>query len=474
MASGRSSRARAGWSVRTRILATILATATLGLVVAGLVSYELQRGATLRDIDGRLSSELTEARRFITSQSDLRDTRDALRRVMSVAVPPEDGGTVGLLDGGPAFTAGVTEAVRPESLPGFARRVTTETSDGSVRQGTFVRHGDAYRYVAIPVTVESDPDHGVFVVVIDVGRRLGPLDAAYRVYAIIAGVALVVIGVIGWLIAGRLLAPIRRLNELAQRIGADDLDERIPVVGDDDVSTLTGTVNSMLDRIREGIDARRALLDDVRHELKAPLSVVRGELELLTADDPQVVADARRVGIEEVDRMAALVDGLTDLTEVQTSAPDRTSVDVAALTDDLLARCAALGGHPWRITDRAAGSWSLDRERIIQAWLQLAENAAKYSPAGAPIELGSASDDGTLRLWVTDRGRPVPLEERERIFERFARGRGAIRSTGSGLGLSIVAAIAAAHGGRVTLTSEASGNTFALIIPGRHDKEMTE
>jgi HAMP domain-containing protein len=293
MAPEAPAHARPGWSVRVRILASILVTAALGLVVAGLVSYELQRAATLRDVDARLTTELTEARRVVDAQSDVTSTRAAVRQVLSVAVPPEDGGTIGLVDGSVAFTPGVTEPVHPEKLVGFAARISEETADGSVRRGTFTAEGRSYRYLAVPVSVAGDPARGVFAVAIDLGRRLEPVDGTFRVYALIASGVVVVIAVIGWMIAGRLLAPIRRLNTMAQRIGADDLRERIPVAGDDDISVLTGTVNSMLDRIETGVRQRRALLDDVRHELKAPLSVVRGELELLDSHDPREVAEAR-------------------------------------------------------------------------------------------------------------------------------------------------------------------------------------
>jgi signal transduction histidine kinase len=451
--------------VRSRILATILAAASLGLVAAGVVSYELQRFAMSRDIDTRLSSELAEARRLIAAQRDIGSADEALRRVLSISVPPEDGGTVGVVAGRPAYTSGVSEAVHPERLPGFSARVFAETADGSVRQGTFLHDGSAYRYIAIPVDVATDSQRGVFVVVIDQGRRLAPLDATFEVYALIALIALVVIGALGWLVAGRLLAPVRGLNQMAQRISADDLTERIPVQGNDDVSTLTGTVNSMLDRIGEGVEQRRALLDDVRHELKAPLSVIRGELELLVAGDPRIVDDARRIGIEEVDRMAALVDGLTDLTDVQTSRLHVERVDIGALTDDMLARCSALGGREWRISSRAEASCTIDRDRIVQAWLQLAQNADKYATPGSPVELGSSAIGDEVWMWVTDHGVPIPLEERDAIFDRFVRGRGSSDASGSGLGLSIVAAIADAHGGRVELEAEADGNTFSLVIP---------
>lgn len=457
--------------MRSRILASMLATAALGLAVSGLVSYALQRSAVLHEIDDQLASELDEARRVVAAQDGIGSTQDAVRRIVSVAVPPEDGGSIGLIAGHATFTPGVAEAVRPESLPGFTVRVSRETSDGTARRGTMVVDGRAYRYAAVPVEVNGDPARGVFAVSIDVGLRLDSVDSAFRAYAILAIGSLVVIGVIGSLIAGRLLKPIRQLNATAERISADDLDERIPVVGDDDVSALTSTINEMLDRISSGIAQRRALLDDVRHELKAPLSVVRGEFELLDSADPRVVTEAQRVGIEEVDRMAAMVDQLADLTEVQTTAMRWSAIEVGELTEDVRTRATRLSPREWEVTSRASTVLIGDRERLIQAWLQLADNAAKYSAVGAAIELGSSSDPNVVRLWVRDHGTPIPIEERTRIFQRFARGRTAAGSNGSGLGLAIVAAIAEMHGGRAELGTADSGNTFTLVLPRARRRE---
>jgi two-component system, OmpR family, sensor kinase len=462
MSSGEGTRGSI-WSVRARIVASILVTAAIGLGVAGAVTYQLQRSATLDDVDARLHAELTEARRVVaTGQFD--GVSAAVQRILSVAVPPDDGGTVGIIDGRPEYTAGVSESVRLDIVPGFAARASKDVADGSVRVGSYLSDGRSYRYLATPVTVAGDDAHGVFAAAIDVDARLASLDASYRVYLVIAVVSWVVIGLIGWLIAGRLLRPLRRLGSTAQRISADALDDRIPITGSDDVSAIAGTVNSMLDRIREGVVQQRELLDDVRHELTTPLSVVRGQLELLDPADA-ASAEARRVGIEEIDRMTHLLDGLTALTEARTAEPDRQPVDVASLTDDVLTRVAALPGRSWRIGQAATGEALLDRQRVIQAWLQLAANADAYAPAGADVELGSVGEGHLVRLYVRDTGEPIPEADRARIFERFARGPAPEAKPGAGLGLAIVAAIAAAHGGRVELDSRGGGNRFSLLLP---------
>src|SRR5690606_19527216 len=223
----------------------------------------------------------------------------------------------------------------------------------------------------------------------------------------------------------------------------------IPIEGDDDVSRLTETVNDMLDRLDDALTQQRELLADVRHELRTPLTIVRGHLEVVEPEDAGDVRQVVDLALGEIDRMAELVDGLAALAEVRMAVLRRVPVDVAELTREVGALAAAIPGHPWSVTATAEGVVDADRARLVQAWLQLADNAAKYSPSGAPVEIGSDRSDDTVRLWVRDFGPGVPPGEEERVFERFARVRDAGTARGSGLGLAIVARIAGAHGGTV-------------------------
>jgi signal transduction histidine kinase len=142
-----------------------------------------------------------------------------------------------------------------------------------------------------------------------------------------------------------------------------------------------------------------------------------------------------------------------------------TPSDIADLTAEVFAKASVISDHEWVLTGTAHLSVSLDHARITQAWLQLADNAVKYSPPGSRIELGSTGDQTTVELWVADHGSGIPAGAEERIFERFGRadtGRG-IR--GSGLGLPIVRAIAEAHDGRISLSSSPQGSRFGIVLP---------
>jgi two-component system OmpR family sensor kinase len=472
---------RTRWSVRSRILASILLVTALGMGAANLTGFLVQRERTLSEIDARLLSRIDAARSVITGESSatsqtdaapatpgtstFRNTSAALEAVLARVVPNVNESSLGIIDGKARFVPGTDIDFHLEKDPAFVPRIVAEVADGSVRMGTSVSSFGQYRYIAAPISVTGSTEVGIYVAAVDIDAEVAEITDAFTTYATVALGALVAVGLVGWFVAGRLLRPIRQLRAAASRITASDRNERIPVVGHDDVSELTATVNDMLDRLDAALTGQRQLLDDVRHELKTPITIVRGHLELLDPSNEADVEATRLLAIDELDRMTGLVDDIESLAETQGSVPVRRQVDVADYTEDVFAKAAIIGGHEWVLSDVAHVSVAIDPARITQAWLQLADNAAKYSPAGSRIELGSSSDGIDLELWIADRGPGIPKDSQERIFERFGRvdtGRG-IR--GSGLGLPIVRAIAQAHGGRVTLASTPSGSRFGILIP---------
>jgi signal transduction histidine kinase len=163
-----------------------------------------------------------------------------------------------------------------------------------------------------------------------------------------------------------------------------------------------------------------------------------------------------------------MVDDL--LTLARTEQPDFLRprvVDLDELTIRMLQNAQGMAPRDWRLEGTAEGRATIDEQRLMQAVLQLAANAIRHTADGDVVALGSATRDGFVRFWVRDTGPGVSVEDRDRIFERFYRGRsGFRRSEGAGLGLSIVQAIADAHGGRVELDSApGQGATFTVIVP---------
>jgi signal transduction histidine kinase len=222
----------------------------------------------------------------------------------------------------------------------------------------------------------------------------------------------------------------------------------------------------MLDRLERAFASQRALVSDAGHELRTPITIMRGHLELL-ADDPDRGRASIEIVADELDRMSRLVEDLLLL--AKSERPDfleRRPLDLDLLTDELAAKARALGDRAWTVEARAVGTVTADRQRLTQAIMSLARNAVEHTGPGARIMLGSELADGWARLWVSDDGPGVPEADRERIFERFARGSSPGTSEGHGLGLTIVRAIAQGHGGRAELVEHpGQGATFAITIP---------
>ena len=469
---------------RVRILAAILAVACVGLAIVGSVTFLVQREQALGDVRDRLNRQVEsllavaddsaaagvpEGAAAATEELDINEYEsidDYLYAVVARLVPARNEASMALIDGVPRWV--------PSTLSGFdisdnqelIDRVVAETSDGTTRSGTAVTEQGSLRYIAIPVSMPGDSREGLYVRAVDLGAELQPVTVAMTTYVIAALAVLAAIGVVGWFVTGRLLSPIRHLRETADAISITDLSLRLEPHGNDDISDLSRTVNSMLDRLEGSVDGQRQLLDDVRHELKTPITIVRGHLELMDPRDALDVASARDIGIAELDRLARLVEDIDVLATAEADTYAVADVDLTALTARVGELVAVIPGHTWTVEARAEGIAKGDQDRLLQAWLQLADNAAKYTPEGSPIEIGSAHDADGARLWVRDHGPGIPPAARARIFRRFDRAHVKRSVGGSGLGLAIVDAIAKGHGGHCAVTDTPGGGaTFTIHLP---------
>ncbi|MBD3752471.1 MAG: HAMP domain-containing histidine kinase [Micrococcales bacterium] len=298
------------------------------------------------------------------------------------------------------------------------------------------------------------------------GTPLDGLLIPMIVFGVASVVTIALVALVGWFVAGAALRSIAEVREAADSMTLADLSRRLPSDGGEGIADLSQTVNSMLDRLEGSIDSQRQLLDDVRHELKTPITIVRGHLEIMNASDPADVEATRAIGIAELDRLNRLVEDIDLLAAAETDTYASDEIDLAALSTRMADMVAVIPGHDWRVTDRASGLMLGDGDRLLQAWLQLADNASKYSPDASPIDIGSAADPAEVRFWVRDHGPGVPPAMRHRIFRRFDRA-GRRRSVGgSGLGLAIVDAIAKGHGGHCEVTDTPGGGaTFTIHVP---------
>lgn len=470
-------RPRRTLSVRSRILAAILAATAIGLAAAGVASYLVQRERVLSAVDDQLMHTVPELRAIAagkTSANAPTTVEGVLRVSMQQIIPDANEGVLGFIDGAPALVPAVSMPFHMEKDPAFVKRIVAEADATHVVRGTAKSALGTLRYVIVPIRVADDPHTALYVAAYDLDAGLGAVAQSFQTYILVALAALVLVGAVFWFVAGRLLAPIRLLREAAAAKTGADLSERIAVNGHDDISELTRTINGMFDRLESAFIGQRRLIDDVGHELKTPLTIIRGHLELLDTRNVDDLNATRALAIDELDRMNALVAEISLLAESR--APhfiDLATVDIGELTEAVAAKAVALDPErDWRAVAPTGTQASVDAHRITQAWLQLAGNAAKYSTAGEPITIGGAvvpSRTGAwLHLSVTDAGPGIPEEAQERIFERFGRLESSRGSEGSGLGLSIVSAIAEAHDGTVLLSSApGEGSIFTIRIPLR-------
>lgn len=447
----------------------------IGMLVAGVTSYLVQRGRVDARVDADLAQEVEELRKFTGSGVDpetgepFATVHDLFFVALQRNVPDAGEGLLTLVDGELDLVPSSSVDLRLEDDPAFVRMVAATPFDTPVRARTAETSVGTLRWVAVPVSVAGGAEEGRYVIAYSLDIERAAVVDAYRTYGVVAMVALVLVGLVGWAVAGRLLRPVRLVRDTAQRISDTDLSGRIPVRGSDDVSELARTVNAMLDRLEAAFAGHREALDDAGHELRTPITIIRGHLELMDAGDPADVAETRALALDELDRMRRLVDDLVLL--AQARRPDfvrPAPTDVGRLVDDVLDKARPLAARAWQVDARPGAVVELDQQRITQALLQLVANAVRFTGDGDVVAIGASATGGVVRLWVRDTGPGVPPDQAERIFDRFHRvtpGRG---DDGSGLGLAIVRAIAEAHHGRVDVVSVlGQGASFVLELPAR-------
>ncbi len=282
----------------------------------------------------------------------------------------------------------------------------------------------------------------------------------------------------GWVATRAAVRPIRQLSAVVRRIIATGrTDERVPVSGptDDAVQELTLLFNEMLDRIEGLVQGMRGALDNVSHDLRTPLTRLRGTAELtLAADpDPERYREALADCVEESDRVLVMLNTLMDISEAESGAMPlhREACDLR----DVVSRAMALyhdtadeKGILLETGAQDAAVVDADRVRLEQVAANLIDNAVKYTPAGGRVIVDVERRGERVLLRVRDTGPGIPETELPRIWDRLFRGDRSRTERGLGLGLSLVKAIVEAHGGRVDVDSAPGrGATFTVDLPAR-------
>ncbi|HTJ63358.1 MAG TPA: HAMP domain-containing sensor histidine kinase [Alphaproteobacteria bacterium] len=294
------------------------------------------------------------------------------------------------------------------------------------------------------------------------------VDALY--YALALTVVLGVGG--GLLISRRMLNRLDAINRAAERIRTGDLSHRIGTTGShDEFDRLSETLNAMLEEIHRLMNGMRTVTDNIAHDLRSPLTRMKGRLEMLLREPADT--DAQRVAIErtiaDADQLLTTFTALLSIADAQsgsaraTMAPldlDELAGDIVDLYEPAAEERGIAIGH-----EEGQGSVMGSRQLLFQALVNLVDNAIKNTPAGGTIQVAVRRQAGAVHFVVADSGPGIPETERDRVLEPFVRLDSSRSTPGSGLGLALVAAIARLHGARIELGDNAPGLVVSLIFP---------
>ena len=308
------------------------------------------------------------------------------------------------------------------------------------------------------------------------------LLARFRAALGLVTLSIVIIALTGGVLVTRTaVLPIRRLTHAVARIiRTGRTDERVPLAGDarspggdDAIDELTTLFNAMLDKIEGLVSAMRGALDNVSHDLRTPLTRLRGSAELALAAPPDLdrCREALADCVEEADRVLVMLNTLMDISEAESGAmhlhrDDVRLADVVTRSMDLYRDVAESKTIVLASDAPADIVVSADRARIEQVVANLIDNAVKYTPAGGRVDIDVRRDAGHALLRVRDTGVGIPSDELPRIWDRLFRGDTSRTERGLGLGLSLVRAVVEAHGGTVDVSSTLGrGSTFTVALP---------
>ena len=452
---------------RTRLLVWyfLLAVSTTGIAI--WVTRQIYCDRLYSQAEVALAEEVERFQRaadsLTTQQSTRQDVPALFDHVLADYVPTENEWVVTFVDGEFYRASRLLPdwLVRDPDL--MATWATLETPQQQRLEGA----NRNVTYVADPLMV-GDETVGVFVAIED---KTIAYQSGTSAILLVLKVSVALLGgffIVAWTTAGRLLRPLRLMNQTARQITESDMSQRIPTQGSDEITAVTTTFNDMLDRLQDAFDGQQEFLRDVSHELRTPITVIQGQLETL-AYRPEKQSETIALITNELQQMNRLVNDLLLLTKAE--RPDFLILkpeDLDWLTEELYLKARSLTpDRNWRLEAKGLYPATLDRQRFSQAIMNLVQNAVRHTQPGDVIALGSAVSDDHLKFWVRDAGEGIAPEDQTEIFDRFARATNNNRQfEGAGLGLSIVTAIVQAHGGRVELSSSlGKGSTFTLIMP---------
>lgn len=358
----------------------------------------------------------------------------------------------------------VTQALRQavEGAPAFASTRSLLREDNMRVIALPVHRGE--RVVAALILGRTlEEIHDVFELMYIIGGILGLLSMLISAYA-------------GYLMAGRALKPIHEITETARAVAAGNLSRRLQSFSQDkEIALLIRALNKMFHDLESSFQAQKRFTADASHELRIPLTVMKGEIEvaLRRRRSAKDYAQVLRQQLDTIERMQRIVDGLLTLARADAGLLRlaREDVDLGLLVQEVGQRHLALFADKKVALDIAVSGevHALgDADRLEQVLFNLLNNAYKYAPAGTHVRLSARAVEGQAVIEVTDQGPGIPLEHQAHLFERFYRpDESRVRSSGgAGLGLAICKRIIEAHAGSIEVESTpGQGACFRVRLP---------
>jgi len=320
----------------------------------------------------------------------------------------------------------------------------------------------------------SRSGNGSFLVVgVDVEDQQGVLARLTAMVVVGGPIVLLALSALGWVLAGAALRPVEELRSEAAAITTSEPDRRLPVPETgDELQRLTQTLNGMLDRVHEALDRERRFVDEASHELRTPLGVLRAEVDLALKGrrGRDELESALRSIAQETERLRRLTQDLLVLARSDRGRlpVHRADVDVSSVIERVVAEFEDRARRD-RVRLRISGSnvrAKVDDDRVRQAVENLVDNGIRHAGRGGTVEIQVERDGDRLHVVVTDSGPGFAGDVLERAFEPFARADGGREGDGAGLGLTIVRAVAEAHGGSATARNlDGEGASVELDLP---------